>query len=172
MTAMPPLLLLVLQIAASFVAFGLLAGWIAAPRLRTLSRERALAPLLWVHVFRYLPLALLAPGQAGPDVSAAVAGTIAWGDLVASALALVALVALRASGGAGLRWVWLFTVASTADIVVALALGLGSGIYRHPLGFGWYVLVLYVPLVCVAQAMIIAVLLRPSREESARRQTR
>ncbi len=153
-----PLDLLVLQIVASFVALGLLAHTVVAPRLRRIPRDRALAALLWIHVPRYIPLALLAPGQIDPQVSLAAVRTIAWGDFASAVFATAAIVALHVRGAAGLRWVGAFTVVSVLDIVVALAIGLGSGVYQHPLGVAWYVLTLYVPAVCVSQAMIVGAL--------------
>jgi hypothetical protein len=157
---MTPFALLLIQLAMSFAAAGLFAKRVALPWLATRSREEALEPLLWVHVFRYLPLGLLAPGQVdvGPARMALV--TIAAGDWAASILAVVALGVLYTRGTAALGWTWLFAVVSTLDIVVALTLGLGSGIYRHPLGLGWFVLTVYVPVVVVAQLLIGAVLLR------------
>ena len=153
-----PLVLLVLQIVASFVALGLLAHTVVAPRLRRLPPDRALSALLWIHVPRYIPLALLAPGQIGPDVSLAAVRTIAWGDFASAVFATAAIVALYVRGLAGLRWVRAFTLVSVLDIVVALTVGLGSAVYEHPLGVAWYVLTLYVPAVCVSQAMIVGAL--------------
>lgn len=63
-------------------------------------------------------------------------------------------------GTTALGWTRLFAVVSALDIVVALTLGLGVGIYRHPLGVGWFVLTVYVPVVVVAQVLMGAVLLR------------
>lgn len=159
---MPALSLLLIQIAFGFTALGLSAGRIW-PWLRTLPRARAIELLLWTQVPRSAPLGLLAPGQV-VGVEPAVMRTIAWGDFACAALALLAIAALRARGERGLRWVWLFTVVSCADIVTALAVGLGSGVYERPLGVGWFVLALYVPFVCVSQAAIGALLLARDAE--------
>src|SRR5262249_11138594 len=94
------------------------------------------------------------------DVSPSVASTIAWGDFASAALAVAAILALHTRGDAGIGWVWAFTIVSTTDIAVALAVGLGNGVHEHALGVGWYVLTLYVPLVCVAQVMIVGLLFR------------
>lgn len=149
---MPPLALLSIQIVFSFVAFTVLA-FAVAPHLRSLPRARALELLLWVHVPRSIPLALLAPGQVG-GVTAPVIHAIAWGDFASAVFALLGVVALRGRGARAIGWVWAFTVVSCIDIAVALTTGLGSGVYEHELGVGWYVLALYVPLVCVSQGMI------------------
>jgi hypothetical protein len=161
-----PLFLLAVQILSSFLVFGLFAAWVVAPRLRTLPLERALPPLLWTHALRYVPLALFAPGQIGPGIAPVVVRTIAWGDFTASAFAMVALAALHVRGRAGLPLVWVFSIASTIDIGIALAVGLGSGVQKHALGPSWYVLTLYVPLVCVTQVMIFERLIRTKEATS------
>ena len=164
---MSPLVLLLIQLAMSFAAAGLFSRRVALPWLATRSREGALAPLLWVHVFRYLPLGLLGPGQVDVGATRMALVTIAAGDWAASMLALAALGVLYTRGATALGWVWSFVAVSTIDIVVALTLGLGAGIYRYPLGVGWFVLTVYVPVVVVAQVLLGVVLLR-KRHAAAR----
>lgn len=161
---MSPLALLLLQISASFAALGLLVHTLVWPRLRSMPRRAALSALLWVHVPRFIPLGLLAPGQTSPEVSMAAVQSIAWGDFLSAAAAFVALLALHRSGS--LRWLWIFVLVSSVDIVGALTVGLGSGVYLHPLGVAWYVLTLYVPVVCVSQLLIVVIAsTRPGRSE-------
>lgn len=160
---MSPLAILAIQISASFMTFGLLASWVVAPALAGKAPVRALPPLLWVHAFRYVPLALYAPGQVASDIPSAAIDTVAWGDFGAAVLALVALVALRVAPRAGMAATWGFSIASAGDIVVALVVALRSGVHEHALGVGWFVLVLYVPAVCVSQVMIFGQLRRPIR---------
>ena len=59
------------------------------------------------------------------------------------------------------------SVVSTIDIVHALVVALANGVYRHYLGVGWFVLILYVPLVCVSQAAIYAYLRRDGLRQPA-----
>lgn len=160
---MPPLALLALQLTSSFVVFGLFANLVVAPRLRLLPRNEALLWLLWPHTLRYVPVALFAPGQTAPEISPVVLRTIAYGDFASASLALVAIAALHAGGTSVLAWVWAFAVVSTLDIVLALALGLGSSIYEHALGVAWYVLTLFVPLICTSQFMVASALVRTPR---------
>jgi len=63
-------------------------------------------------------------------------------------------------------WVWIFSLASVVDIGTALTVGLGSEVYRYPLRIGWYVLTVYVPLVCVSQAVILSMLLKKRRSST------
>lgn len=165
---MSPLALLSLQIVSTFVVLWIFASFVVSPRLRVLPREDALRPLLWVHTARYAPLALLAPGQTARDAPLHAVQTIAWGDFISAVLAVAALVALHHRRERGLGWVWAFSIVSSVDIVVALTVGLGSGIFEHSLGVAWYVLTFYVPLVCVSQAMILKVLVRQPAAQAAR----
>ncbi len=159
-----PLLLLLAQIAISFLTFGLAARRVA-PWLAALGQARALELLLWVHAFRFIALGLLAPGQTAREIPLAVSSTIALGDLASALLALVALLMLQLRAKATLASVWFFSIVSLLDIATALALGLGNQVYRQPLGLSWYVLTIYVPLVCVSQIMIARQLLQKRGEE-------
>jgi hypothetical protein len=94
---MSPFLLLALQMAMSFVVFGGLARDFVQPALAARPRPRAIAALLWVHAFRFVPLALYAPGQIESDVPPLAVATVAWGDFASSLFALAALIALRHS---------------------------------------------------------------------------
>lgn len=161
---MPALGVLLVQISFSFIALSVLAARLL-PRARRLPRRQLLELLLWTHVPRAVPLGLLAPGQA-VGVAPEVANAIAWGDFTCAALALAGVGALQTGGERAVRWVWLFSLVSVADIVTALVLGLGGGVYERPLGFSWFVLTLYVPLVCVSQAVIGGFLLMPPRHGS------
>ncbi len=159
MTVLDPLQLLAVQIALSFLAFGLAAKHLVRP-LGAMPHRRALEVLLWPHAFRYLPLGLLAPEQSSHEIPFGVLGTIVAGDLIAALFALTALAMLRSGAWTALAGIWSFSLASTIDIGTALTVGLGNHVYRYPLGIGWYLLTLYVPLVCVSQALIFIALLR------------
>ncbi len=49
---MEPTVLFGIQFTLSLVAYTLIAFWYVVPRLSGLPREKALMPLLWIHVFR------------------------------------------------------------------------------------------------------------------------
>ena len=67
---MDPIALFGIQFTLSLVAYSLIAAWYVVPRLARLSREAALAPLLWVHAFRVVGT-LGWPGE--DDLHAAIA---------------------------------------------------------------------------------------------------
>ncbi len=158
---MTPFLVLSIQSTLSLVAFSLIALWHLEPRLRTRSREDALVPLLWVHAFRYAPLALYAPGQVDPRIPADVAAAVGLGDLVSAGVALVALITLRLRAKGAIAVAWIFSVVGIADLVFATMKAVGAEMYRFPMGWNWYILNFYVPMIVVGHVMIIRCLLRP-----------
>src|SRR5882672_11727570 len=96
---MEPIVLFSIQFTLSLVAYALIAWWYVAPRLARLPRELALVPLIWVHVLRIVGGTILAPGAVDAGVPMDFRVMIGYGDLATAALALLALVALRARFG-------------------------------------------------------------------------
>src|SRR5262249_1406846 len=64
---MDPLALLGISIAFSFAAWGVVTVRYLWPRLRSLPRKQAFAPLLTLHAFRFIGLGFLMPGVVGPN---------------------------------------------------------------------------------------------------------
>jgi len=160
---MNPLAVLSIQSTLSLVAFSLIAWWHVEPRLEARSREDALVPLLWVQVFRYAPLALYAPGQVDSRIPADVAAAVALGDLGAAGVALVALVALRLRARSAIALTWTFSLVGAADLVFATSKAVAAQMYRFPMGWNWYILNFYVPMIVVSHVLIVRHLLRPPR---------
>src|SRR5204862_5761456 len=129
-TEMSSLHVLAIQFTFSLVAFALLARWHVGPRLSMSSREAALVPLLWIHVFRYAPLALYATGQVDPGVPRDVAMAVGFGDLVSAVLALVALCALWRHTPVAIPLTWLFSIVGSADLAYATYKAVGAELYR------------------------------------------
>jgi hypothetical protein len=77
-----PIVLFGIQFTLTLVAYALLARWYVAPRLFGLPLAVALAPLLWVHVFRIVGGTILAPGAVGPGVPTEFREMIGDGDMV------------------------------------------------------------------------------------------
>ena len=161
MTAVTPFHVLQIQSTLSLVAFALIARWHVAPRLANRSLEDALVPLLWIHVFRYAPLTLYAPGQVDARIPADAAAAVAYGDLVAALFAFVALLAVKHRWRGAIALTWIFTVVGTADLAFATLKAVRAEMYRYPMGWNWYILNFYVPMLVVSQVMIILLLMRP-----------
>ena len=164
MAGMSGLHVLAIQFTFSLVAFALLARWYVGPRLPTSSREAAVVPLLWIHVFRYAPLALYATGQIDPRVPPDVAAAIGYGDLVSAVLALLAVCAAQLRAPFAIPLAWLFTVVGSGDLVYATYKAVAAQLYRFYIGWNWYILNLYVPMLIVSQVMMIQRLLGRSAD--------
>jgi hypothetical protein len=155
---------------AASVTFGLLA-WGAVclnyvwPRIRGLPLQAAVRPILHLHLFRYMGLALIVPGVVSPNLQAAFAAPATYGDLVAMALAWVALLA-GSSRNARIA-IWAFGMWGFADLLFAFYQGLvGVGIEPAALGAAWFIPTVIVPLLLWTHLLLFAVLLRNSRSAS------
>ena len=155
---------------AASVAFGLLA-WGAVsinyvwPRIRELPMHAAVRPILHLHLFRYIGLAFIVPGVVGPNLQAAFAEPAAYGDLVAMALAWVAL--MMGSRHHARIAVWAFNLWGFADLLFAFYQGtIGVGIEPASLAAAWFIPTVTVPLLLWTHVLVFASLLRTSRSGS------
>jgi hypothetical protein len=155
---------------AASVAFGLLA-WGAVslnyvwPRIRELPLHAAVRPILHLHLFRYMGLALLVPGVVGPNLKMAFAAPAAFGDLVAMGLAWAAL--MTGSGHYSRIAIWAFGLWGFADLLFALYQGaIGIVIDPASLGAAWFIPTVIVPLLLWTHLLVFASLLRTSRFRS------
>ncbi|HLQ25969.1 MAG TPA: hypothetical protein VK138_08785 [Acidiferrobacterales bacterium] len=152
---MQPFYILNLQSTFTLIAFSLIAKWYINPRLSKTSVEDALLPLVWVHVFRYAPLTLLVPGQVSPDLPIDVARTIAYGDLISAIAALITVLFLKQRLAGALVVAWIFNLIGFADIVITTNAAISAKLYQYPIGFNWYIVNFYVPVLIVTHAMMI-----------------
>jgi hypothetical protein len=155
---MSPQAIFGLQFVLSLLVFALLARWLLAPWLARQTRREALFWLTLPHAFRYIGLVFLVPGVVAQPLPSDFANPAAYGDLLTSVLALLALVALRTGWKGALAVVWLFNVVGTVDLLNAL---------RHldivpNLGAAWYIPTFFVPLLLVTHVMIFVRLLKPA----------
>jgi hypothetical protein len=85
-----------ITVAFGFLAWSVFAAQYIWPAISRRERAEALRPILMLHGFRYIGLAVLIPGVVSPQLPATVfARGLAYGDLAAATLALLALAALR-----------------------------------------------------------------------------
>jgi hypothetical protein len=163
---MTPFWVLTIQSTLSLIVFVLLALWYVAPRLAGRSRNQAIVPLLWIHAFRYAPLTLYAPGQADPRIPADVVSVVAYGDFIAALFALLAIAAVKLQWRVATVLIWLFSLVSVIDLVYSTARAAGSQMYTYYMGWSWYIVNFYVPMLMVSQVMIIYYMLtRPEAQE-------
>ena len=112
---------------------------------------------LYVHKDKELTKSMI--GVVAEDVAPAFAVPAAYGDLTASVLALLAVVALRFRWPIAIPLVWIFNVEGTLDMLYAVSQGL-----RHvdagQLGGVVFIPLLIVPFLAVTHVMIFQLLLR------------
>jgi hypothetical protein len=160
-TPMLPQIVFFVSVALSFVAWGIVTAQYIWPKLRSRQRREALRPLLILHSFRFFGMAMLIPGVVSPALPAAFAQQVAYGDLIAMALAMLSLLVLRS--GAGVVLVWIFNVWGAADLVNAFYQGNHTGMQAGQMGVAYVIPVLFVPLLMITHGLIFRILLREQK---------
>ncbi len=147
------------------VTFGL-AVWGAVawhyiwPALRDRPSPENLKPILLLHGFRFLGLAFVVPGVVSPELPAAFAQPVAYGDLISASLALFALTILGTRIGTVVAWV--FNIFGTADLLFAFYQGARISLpdTQGLLGAGYFILTAFVPLLLITHGLAFRILLR------------
>jgi len=151
--------ILVLSLILGTVGYGMAAKFYVMPALALRTREQALVPLILPHCFRYIGLSFLVTGVVAPDIPQAFAVPAAYGDLLAVALALIAVIALRAGWGSAILLVWVFSIVGFADFGMAVFQGLRL-MDAGQLGGAYFIPSLIVPALFVTHLMIFKLLLK------------
>jgi hypothetical protein len=152
-------IILPISIVMGLLVFGLAAKWYVAPALARLDRKTALTPFLLFHGTRYIGLAFLISGVTAEPLDPRFAGPAAYGDLLAAALALAALLALRLDWPIAIPLVWIFNIQGTLDLLNALF----QGFRYNPIGhFGatYFIPAVVVPALLVTHAIVFWLLLK------------
>jgi hypothetical protein len=112
---------------------------------------------------RYIGLAVLIPGVGSPQLAATVfARGLAYGDLAAATLALIALATLRTRLAGPLVWIFNINIFGTADLLNAFYQGNRLSLADTPglLGAGYFIPILGVPLLLVTHVLVFRLLMR------------
>ena len=131
--------------------------WVAAriylvPNLTRWSPQAILVPILLLHSFRHLGLMFLAQGGVYPGMPPQFAYPAAFGDLVAAALAMAAILAGTP------RWlVWVFNVVGTVDLLTAITLATVYGASEF-MGPAYWIPAVWVPALLVTHYLTFVVL--------------
>ena len=138
--------------------------WIAAklyvlPRLNELSPRTVLLPILLLHSLRHLGLMFLAPGATYPGIPMQFAYPAAFGDLLASLIALAAIPAVAMNWKAARVLVWLFNIEGTLDLFNAIALATLHGAHLF-MGAAYWIPAFWVPALLVTHYITFVVLLK------------
>jgi hypothetical protein len=151
-----------LQLLTSCLVCVIVVAWYVWPRLTQLARNSALIPLLFVHVFRYVGMTLLVPGMIDAKIPSGIIANTAYGDLIAAALALTAIVALRNNWRFGVLLAWVFNIWGFVDLLGAVRSVLQVNLPTYYLGSVWFIYTFYAPLVVVSHVLIFWILLSKS----------
>jgi hypothetical protein len=156
------------SIAFSLIAWGIVTARYIWPELRLRSRVEALRPLLVLHSFRFIGLAFLVPGVVSPDVPAAFAHPVAYGDLIAAVLALLSLLLLPSAVGVAAAWI--FNLWGAADLLNAFYQANHTGLLAGQLGATYFIPTVIVPLLLITHGLAFRILLQhqpaPAMQES------
>ena len=157
-----------MSIAFSFIAWGMVAARYIWPELRLRQRAEALRPLLILHSFRFVGLAVLVPGVVSPDLPSAFAHAAAYGDIIAAILALLSLLLLPSATGVALAWV--FSLWGSVDLLNAFYQANQAGLLAGQLGAAYFLPTLVVPLLLITHGLAFRILLQhqpePALQES------
>ena len=154
------------SIAFSLIAWGIVTSRYIWPELRLQPRAEALRPLLILHSFRFIGLAVLIPGVVSPDLPAAFAHPEAYGDMVAAMLALLSLLLLPST--AGIASAWIFNLWGTADLFNAFYQANHAGLLAGQLEAAFFLPTLIVPLLLITHGLAFRILLRHQKEFAMR----
>jgi hypothetical protein len=127
-----------------------------------------LRPLLILHSFRFIGLAMLVPGVVSADLPSAFAHPAAYGDIIAAILALVSLLLLP--GAAGVTASWIFNIWGLADLLNAFYQANHAGLLAGQLGAAFFLPTLIVPLLLITHGLAFRILVQhqvePAIQES------
>jgi hypothetical protein len=150
------------SIAFSLIAWGVVAARYIWPELRSRPRIEALRPLLILHSFRFIGLAFIIPGVVSPDVPAAFAHPVAYGDLIAAILAMLSLLLLPSA--AGVAAAWIFSLWGSADLLNAFYQANHAGLMAGQLGATYFIPTVVVPLLLITHGLAFQILRQPQHQ--------
>jgi hypothetical protein len=163
-----PQLWFFVSIAFSLIAWGIVTARYIWPALRLRQHTEALRPLLILHSFRFIGLALLVPGVVSHDLPPAFAHPTAYGDFIAAILALFSLLLLPSA--AGVAAAWIFSLWGSADLLNTFYQANHAGLLVGQLGATFFIPTLLVPLLLITHGLAFRILLQhqpePAMQES------
>ena len=158
------MILFFVSIAFSLIAWSVVTARYIWPKLRTQTPAEALKPILMLHSFRFIDLAFMVQNMVSPDLPSAFAHGAAYGDVIAAALALLALFLLPS--GAGIAAAWVFNIWGTVDLLDAFYQANRGGLLAGQLGAAYFLPTLIVPLLLITHVVGFRILVKHQREVS------
>jgi hypothetical protein len=123
-----------------------------------MNRNDALTLLVAPHMLRFIGLSFLLPGVVSPLLPAAFAVPAAYGDFVASVLAIIATVALSRRANWAIVVAWIFNIWGAADLLFAFVQGALVQLDPGTLGAAFFIVTAIVPPLLVIHALVFLVL--------------
>lgn len=133
------------------------------PHFQELELKKAVQPILILHSFRFAGLSFLVPGVVHAGLNPAWAMPAAFGDFIAAILAFITLSLINSTSFRPILWV--FNILGIADLILAFIDGPRYGIIPF-LGAGYFIVILYVPLLLLTHLMIFKLLLKKAALQS------
>jgi hypothetical protein len=149
-----------MQLLMSCAVLYFVAAWYVWPSLIKIPRNSALILLLFVHVPRYVGMTELVPGMIDPKLPNEFVSSAAYGDLLAAALALASIFALRSNWRGAVLLVWVTNTWGFVDLLNGVRGVLQLNVPSFNLATLWYVYTFYAPLVLISHLMIFGILIK------------
>lgn len=154
-----------IQSTIGLVVYTLIFFWYVQPRLSQLPFEKAVLPMLLLHVFRFAGFALLVVGQVDPSLPEEALSAISYGDLLAGISALIAAIALRGQSSLAVPLIWFFTLIGFADIANVGRIAISLDLFNQYIGVMWFVAILFFPTLLTAHIYIVYRLIKKGNED-------
>ena len=149
-----------MQLLLSLGVCAIVVAWYVWPYLTKLPRNSALIPLLFVHVPRYVGMTLLVTDMVDPKLPREFVNSAAYGDLLAAALALASIFALRSNWRVAIPLVWVANTWGFLDLLNGIRGVLQLNVPSFNLATVWYIYTFYAPVVVASHLMIFWILLK------------
>jgi hypothetical protein len=157
--------ILTLNLVFSTAIFAIIARLYVTARLDEWDLRTVLRPILVLHSFRHLGLMFLEPGATVLGIAPEFAYPAAYGDFLASLLALAALFALQRESRYALPLIWIFNIEGSVDLLLAIVL---ASLHQavHFMGPAYWIPALWVPALLVTHYLAFRMLVRKIRGRS------
>jgi len=149
--------ILTVNLLLSTLVFAIAARLYLWPQLPGLDPKAVVLPILLLHALRHLGLMFLAPGAVFPGIPAQFAYPAAFGDLIAAALALIAIPAVVRGSRLARPLVALFSLEGSIDLIAAITLAtvFDASPYMGP---AYWIPAFWVPALIVTHYVVFVVL--------------
>lgn len=151
--------ILTVNLVLSTFVFWLAAKLYVLPKLDDYGPRTILLPILLLHSLRHLGLMFLAPGAVYPGIPTQFTYPAAFGDMLTSVLAMIAIPAVAMQVRIAKLLVWIFNIVGSLDLIDAIVL---ATVYDAApfMGPAYWIPAFWVPALIVTHYLTFLVLLR------------